>query len=184
MTHNPHLSIDQKIVGDTYTSSEIMDNLTILCDDFGSRFGGTEGEKLAADFIADKLRAYGLQNVHLEPIEYIGWRRGEVSLEIISPIQKTIPCITLPHSPAANLEGRVIDLGDGAPALYDQRAAEIKGSIVMANSEIFPGGSKRWVHRGKNLAAAPWPGLQASFLSTITLLTGQLLAAWATAARL
>ncbi|MCA9995642.1 MAG: M20/M25/M40 family metallo-hydrolase [Anaerolineales bacterium] len=158
MTHNPHLSIDQKIVGDTYTSSEIMDNLTILCDDFGSRFGGTEGEKLAADFIADKLRAYGLQNVHLEPIEYIGWRRGEVSLEIISPIQKTIPCITLPHSPAANLEGRVIDLGDGAPALYDQRAAEIKGSIVMANSEIFPGGSKRWVHRGEKFGRSTMAG--------------------------
>ena len=158
MNNNPHLSIDQKIVGDTYTSSEIMDNLTILCDDFGSRFGGTAGEKQAADFIADKLRAYGLQNVHLEPIEYIGWRRGEVSLEIISPIQKTIPCITLPHSPAADLEGRVIDLGDGAPALYDQRADEIQGSIVMANSEIFPGGSKRWVHRGEKFGRSTMAG--------------------------
>lgn len=158
MTHNPYLPIDQQIVGDIYTSSEVMDNLTILCDDFGSRFGGTAGEKQAADFIANKLRAYGLQNVHLEPIEYIGWRRGQASLEIISPIQKTVPCITLPHSPAADLEGRIVDLGDGAPALFDQRANEIKGNIVMANSEIFPGGSKRWVHRGEKFGRSLMAG--------------------------
>ena len=37
---NPYLSLDQKIVGDIYTSPEAMDNLSRLCDDFGSRFGG------------------------------------------------------------------------------------------------------------------------------------------------
>ena len=30
--HNPFLTIDQKIVGDTYTSMEAMDNLVLLCD--------------------------------------------------------------------------------------------------------------------------------------------------------
>ena len=43
-------------MGDVYTSTEVMDNLTILCDDFGSRFGGTEGEKQAAEFMRDKLQ--------------------------------------------------------------------------------------------------------------------------------
>jgi hypothetical protein len=89
------------MVGDIYTSSEIMDNLTILTDDFGSRFGGTAGEWQAAEFMKAKLEEYGLQNVHLEPIDYIGWRRGEAKFEILSPVQKELNCITLPHSPAA-----------------------------------------------------------------------------------
>ncbi len=155
---NPFLSIDQKIVGDIYTSTEVMDNLTILCDDFGSRFGGTVGEKQAADFIQKKLESYGLQNVHLEPVEYIGWRRGSVQLELLSPIKRPMDCITLPHAPAANLRGSLVDLGDGAPADFDKRADEIKGKIVMCTSHPSPKGSKRWIHRNEKYGRALMAG--------------------------
>ena len=90
-----------------------------------------------------------MRNVHLEPVDYIGWTRGEAKLEIISPIHKTIPCISLPHSPATNLEGVIIDMGDGAPRDFDQRADEIRGKIVMTSSAVNPKGSKRWIHRGE-----------------------------------
>jgi len=148
-TKNPFLSVDQKIVGDVFTGTEPMDNLTILCDDFGSRFGGTGGERLAAEFIAGRLAEYGLSNVHREEVDYISWTRGEVKLEILSPIQKEIPCITLPHSPPADLEAAIIDMDDGAPSEFDRRAAEIEGKIVMTNSIIHPSGTKRWIHRGE-----------------------------------
>ncbi len=146
---NPFLSLDQQIVGDIFTHTEVMDNLTILCDDFGSRFGGTQDERLAAEFINSKLVEYGLANVHMEEVDYISWTRGEVKLQIISPIQKEIPCITLPHSPPADMEGVIIDLGDGAPSDFDHQAAGIDGKIVMTNSVIHPGGIKRWIHRGE-----------------------------------
>ncbi|MBN1315887.1 MAG: M28 family peptidase [Anaerolineales bacterium] len=144
---NPYLDIDRKIVGDIYTSRETMDNLEILCDDFGSRFGGTEGERQAVDFFQKKMIEYGLSNVHAEPVEYIGWRRGKTRLEIVSPIQKEIACISLPHSPPADLEGEIVDMGDGAPDDFDRRAEEIGGKIVMVSSVTFPKGSSRWVHR-------------------------------------
>ncbi len=144
---NPYLTQDQQMVGDSYTNSEVMDNLTVLTDEYGSRFGGTEGERLAADFMKAKLEEYGLQNVHLEPIPYMGWRRGEVKFEIISPIQKELPCITLPHSPPANIEATIVDLDEGAPADFDNNAAAIKDNIALVTSEINPKGSKRWVHR-------------------------------------
>jgi Zn-dependent M28 family amino/carboxypeptidase len=146
---NPFLSLDRQIVGDIYTNTEAMDNLTILCDEFGSRFGGTEGERWAAEFFKAKLEEYGLSNVRLEPVEYIGWTRGEAKLEIISPMRKVVPCISLPHSPPADLEGVVIDMADGAPKDFDRRADEIKGKIVMTTSIVSPKGSKRWIHRGE-----------------------------------
>lgn len=147
--NNPYLSIDQKIVGDTYTSPEVMDNLLVLCDDFGSRFGGTEGERQAAEFTKAKLGEYGLKNVHLEPVEYIGWTRGDVKLELLSPIQKSVPCISLPHSPPTDMEGVIIDMGDGAPEDFERRADEIKGKIVLTTSVVNPSGSKRWIHRSE-----------------------------------
>ncbi len=155
---NPFLSLDQKIVGDSYTSSELMDNLTVLCDDFGSRFGGTTGERLAAEFIRDRLVEYGLHAVRLEPIEYLGWIRGKAHLEIISPIRKPIPCITLPYSPPTNLESKIIDLGEGAPEDFTRRAAEIEGNIVMVNSEIHPGKTNRWVHRKEKFTRSTLAG--------------------------
>ena len=150
MSHqNPFLPTDRQIVGDVYTSTETMDNLTILCDDFGSRFGGTEGERQAAEFFKAKMKEYGLSNVHLEPVEYVGWTRGEARLEIISPVQKVIPCISLPYSPPTDLEGVIIDMKDGAPKDFDRGADEIKGKIVMTTSVVSPKGSKRWVHRSE-----------------------------------
>ena len=146
---NPFLTQDQQIIGDIYTSTESMDNLTILTDDFGSRFGGTPGERQAADFMQAKLEEYGLSNVHLEPFEYVGWRRGEAKLDIISPIEKDIPCITLPHSPPANLEGELIDLGDGAPVDFERLADDISGKIVLTNSVVGPEGTSRWIHRSE-----------------------------------
>ncbi|MBN1660571.1 MAG: M20/M25/M40 family metallo-hydrolase [Anaerolineae bacterium] len=147
--HNPFLALDQRIVGDCYACSTVMDNLITLCDDFGSRFGGTEGERQAAEFFRATMVEYGLKDVHLEPFGYVGWVRGQATFEIVSPVQKTIPCISLPHSPAADLEGVIVDLGDGAPEDFEERAAEIEGKIVMTTSVTSPRGSKRWVHRGE-----------------------------------
>ena len=146
---NRFLDVEQRIVGDCYTSREVMDTLITLCDRFGSRFGGTEGERKAAEYLRSKMEGYGLKDVHLEPVEFIGWVRGEVKLEIVSPIQKEIPCISLPHSPAAKLESAIIDMGDGAPEDFEERAEEIKGKIVMTTSVVSPKGSKRWIHRGE-----------------------------------
>ncbi|MFN2145769.1 MAG: hypothetical protein ACK2T7_10480, partial [Anaerolineales bacterium] len=147
--NNSFLETDQKMVGDIYTSSEAMDNLLVLCDDFGSRFGGTPGEKQAADFFKAKMESYGLSNVHLEAFEYVGWTRGPAKFEILEPVYKEIDCISLPHSPAAILEGAIIDLGDGDPADFDRRSEEIKGNILMTTSVVKPGSAGRWVHRGE-----------------------------------
>ncbi len=149
MIDNPFLEIDRQIVGDIYTSAELMDNLIMLCDEFDSRFAGSQMERQAAEFMKSKLESYGLTNVALEPVRYSGWRRGEATLEIISPIFKRIPCITLPHSPAADLRGYLIDVGEGAPDDFDNRAADIAGKIVLTTSHTYPNGSKRWIHRNE-----------------------------------
>ncbi len=155
--NNPYLALDQQIFGDIYTRTEVMDNLTMLCDEFGSRFGGTEGERQAMEFMQAKLREYGLSHVHTEPIHYLGWRRGPAKLTILEPIYKEITCISLPHSPAATLEGVLVDMGDGAPNDFDKRAAAIHGNIVMTTS-ANPRGVKRWIHRNERLGRSIMAG--------------------------
>ncbi len=146
MRKNPFLEIDQKMLGDIHTSSESMDNLTVLCDDFGSRFGGTAGERQAADFFRDKFKEFGLKRPRKEPYRYASWTRGDTTLEIIDPIQKTIPCISLPYCPSARLEGEVAFVGDGAPANFESAGRKLRGKLVVATSRS-PRGLGRNVHR-------------------------------------
>ena len=149
MIDNPFLEIDRQIVGDIYTSAELMDNLVVLCDEIGSRFAGSLMEQQAAEFMKSKLESYGYTNVLLDPVKYSGWRRGDTTLEITSPINKRIPCITLPHSPAVDFTGQIVDVGEGAPDDFNKSAADIAGNIVLTTSHTYPSGSKRWIHRNE-----------------------------------
>ncbi len=36
-------SVEKRVVGDIWTSNEQWTNLVKMCDEFGSRFAGTEG---------------------------------------------------------------------------------------------------------------------------------------------
>lgn len=92
---NPYLQLDRQMVGDIYTSQEVMENLTVLCDEYGARFAGTPEEREAANFIAACFKRYGLQNVKLEAYPYAGWTRGTATLEVIEPIRRTLHCISI-----------------------------------------------------------------------------------------
>lgn len=161
MSHpNPYLSIDRLIVGDIYTSREVMDNLIVLCDEFGSRFAGTPEEKKAAEFIKETFERYGLKDVRLESYTYAGWSRGEATLEIVEPMQKSLHCISLPYCPAAVVTTSVVSAGYGSPAEYEKLGDQMRGRIVMADS-ASPHHLGRWVHRKEKFERAVLGGASA-----------------------
>ena len=133
-TTNPYLELDQKIVGDIYTSTEPMALLTTLCDEFGSRFGGTEGAALAADLLEEKFAAYGLANVHKDAYDYDGWYRGEATLEILSPVEREVPCISLPYCPTAEVEGNLVFVDEGVEKDFEKEKDRLAEGIVISRS--------------------------------------------------
>lgn len=158
--HNPYLQIDRQMVGDIYTSREVMDNLTVLCDDFGSRFAGTPEERKAAEFIAETFGRYGLNDVRLESYPYAGWSRGGGTLEVVEPIQKPLHYISLPYCPASEVTGRLVSVGYGSPEEYDRLGENMTGNIVLAGSASKPG-LGRWVHRKEKYERAVLGGASA-----------------------
>ncbi|RME87195.1 MAG: aminopeptidase, partial [Planctomycetota bacterium] len=101
-----NLQIDcENLLGAIYGSQEIWKNLEILCDDFGSRFGGTPGERMCRDFLQSKFQEYGLSSCEIHEYSYSCWKRGKVSLHIQSPITREIPAISLPYCPKAKVQG-------------------------------------------------------------------------------
>ena len=157
---NPYLNLDQQMVGDIYTSNEVMDNLTVLCDDFGSRFAGTPEEYKAASFISETFSRYGLKDVRLEEYPYAGWTRGIATLTITEPIERTIHCISLPYCPSGDITGELLSVGYGSPNEYSKLGDSVQSKLVMASS-ASPKDLGRWVHRKEKYERAVLSGAAA-----------------------
>ena len=137
--------VEAEAVGDIWVNSEAYKNLLVLCDQYGSRFAGTKGEKPAVNYMVSKLREYSLENVTADPFTYVGWKRGSAKFELLKPVKRDLPAISLPLCPSGIVEGEVIDLGNGDPLEFKRREKEIAGKIVMCTSA--PGAGGREVHR-------------------------------------
>lgn len=142
-------------MGELLTSTEAFQNLTVLCDRFGSRFGGTEGEKGAIKYLLSKYEEYGLENVHKEEFPFNAWVRGDhASLEVLSPVPQQLKCIALPYNIGSTIEGELVYLGHGTPDDYASLGEDaLRGKIVMV-SALSPDYWPRGMHRGEKLGRA------------------------------
>jgi Zn-dependent M28 family amino/carboxypeptidase len=135
------IAADRDTIAEIWTSAEAYDNLSVLCEDFGSRFGGTAGEKGARDFLLHKMTDYGLKNVHAEEFRYKGWRRGTLKLETHEPVHRQVEAIALPYTGAADVEGELLYLGHGTPRDFEVHRAEVRDRMVMTTdrSPLYQG---------------------------------------------
>lgn len=127
--------IDKALIAQAWTSSEAYLNLEQLCS-IGSRFAGTPSETQARDYIAAKLREYGLDNVHTEAFEYLGWYRGTCSLRVVSPPGNAyaISLVYSPSTPPGGLTAAVVDVGIGTEEEYARKADSLRGKFVLCSS--------------------------------------------------
>ena len=141
------------VAGEIAINSEAYDNLTILCDEFGSRFYATSEEKKSADFMAKKFIEYGLKNVKVEPSTLFGWKdgkltnlwswkRGTAYLELVEPIHQKLPCISMafaPSTPDGGVTAEIYNLENGSRDYILKHKKEMKGKIVLMGNYFSPG---------------------------------------------
>ncbi len=122
---------------------------------FGGRFCGTDGERRAAHFLEDRLRAAGLAEVERREVDYVGWRCDECRLELPERPGWTARVLPLVYSSATPKDGLVleaVDLGRGAPEDFSRRRKDIAGRAVILDTEYsFSAGS---IHRRQKFLSA------------------------------
>lgn len=138
----------ERVLGDIYSSTEPLDLVVELCDEYDSRWPGSGMDKQSCEYMAEKMRGYGLEDVHLEKFTIPGWIRDTSSLSVTSPKKKGIDCIALPMSSEGVVEAELVYLGAGPIETYEKRKDEIEGKIVMVNSGN-PRGMSRYLHRSE-----------------------------------
>ena len=135
--------IVRHILGEAWTSDDTYRNLVHLCDDLGSRFGGSESEHQAAAFLAQRMREYGLRNVHLEEFPMYGWERGTCFLAVTAPVERSFSAIAMPYTGTAQINGHLIDVGEGEAPDFQRLGDAVRGKVVLTDAETNrPGETK------------------------------------------
>ena len=135
-------------LGRTWTDDEPWRFLTDLTA-LGSRMAGSEGERRAADIVADAFERAGADDIETEPFGIDAWERGSAALQVTvsgrdgERTTREFESLALPYSPAGTVTGELVDVGYGTPAEIDDR--DVDGRIAIASTTTPPGG--RFVHR-------------------------------------
>src|SRR2546423_591814 len=83
-TQSVATELERQLIAEAKNGSEIMKNLTHLCDEIGPRLTGSAALKRANDWAAGRMKAYGLTNVHHEAWSMPeGWQRGHARGRLI-----------------------------------------------------------------------------------------------------
>jgi hypothetical protein len=105
---------------------------------FGPRPAGSESERRAAEWAAERLKALGFENVRIETFPLTAWVRGEERAQIVSGNPQPLSVVALgesPPTPSQGLEGDVIIF----PTFDDLRAApkgSLTGKIAMVSHKM------------------------------------------------
>ncbi|HUG13574.1 MAG TPA: M28 family peptidase [Thermomicrobiales bacterium] len=138
--------MEREIVGAIWTTDEPYQTLRELCDDIGHRFGGSESERLGAEFLKQKMLDYGLENVRIEEFPMAGWERGSAALKLIEPVERDYTCVAMPYCPSADLVAEIVDVGEGELADFERLGEAVRGKIVISAAETNKPG-ERTSHR-------------------------------------
>lgn len=77
---------DKALIAEIKARSELMKNLEYISDRIGGRLTGSANLERANKWTAEKMKAYGLENVRLEPWEIpYGWERGKAEMKLVEP---------------------------------------------------------------------------------------------------
>jgi acetylornithine deacetylase/succinyl-diaminopimelate desuccinylase-like protein len=131
-----------RIAGEGMLNSHAYQYLTELSDDVGSRVTGSSAERQAEEWSAAKMKAIGLENVHLEKYTiWKGWTRGTAEAQLLSPTPHKL------HVDAMGWTGSTVASGaegDVVPVnLFDideeiKNVSRLKGKIVLVTQSGKP----------------------------------------------
>ncbi len=138
------VDLDKALIAEIKARSEIMKNLQYLSDVIGPRLTGSKNLERANNWTADKMKAYGLENVRLEPWEIpIGWERGKATMKIIEPDNgRDLTIASYAWTPGTNgkVTGPVVYIKERTKADLEKYKGKLKGAVVLSSppSNVAP----------------------------------------------
>ena len=152
----PYADAARQLVEAALADSAAYARVAEIADAFGPRFSGTPALEASIDWILDRMRADGLENVRGQPVMVPAWVRGAESAVLVRPSGDVdLPMLGLGGSvgtPAGGVEAEVLVVGS-----FDElapRADEARGRIVLFDVPFTTYGETVQYRVGGAVAAA------------------------------
>jgi carboxypeptidase Q len=130
------VELDKAIINEAKANSELMKNLQYLSDVIGARLTGSKNLERANNWTADKMKAYGLENVRLEPWEVpLGWERGKATMKILEPdTGRELMIASAGWTPGTHgkVSGPVVVLKSGTKDELQKYKGKLKGAVILS----------------------------------------------------
>jgi hypothetical protein len=129
------VELDRAIIAEVKNNSELMKNLQYLSDVIGARLTTSRNLERANNWTAEKMKAYGLENVRLEPWEVpLGWERGKASMKIVQPDtgrELLIAAAGWTPGTKGKVSGPVVVLKSGNKEELQKYKGKLKGAVIL-----------------------------------------------------
>jgi hypothetical protein len=131
-----------RIAGEGMMNSHAFEYLTELSDDIGSRVTGSPAERKSEEWGAAKMKAIGLENVHLEKYTiWRGWTRGTAEAQLLSPTPHRLHVDAMGwtgSTVAGGVEGDVVTVN-----MFDideeiKNVSRLRGKVVLVTQSGRP----------------------------------------------
>jgi carboxypeptidase Q len=128
------VSIDRQVIGEVMMHSELAVNLRALAMP-GGRLSGAPNGHDAEQYVADKLREYGLGNVHFEPFEMLTWQDNETVVTVLDDPSRVLEnTCSLAHcmsTPAEGVTAELVAVGEGTPEDFEAAGEKLRGRFAL-----------------------------------------------------
>jgi hypothetical protein len=128
------------ILAEGMQRSRAADDLRYLTGVIGPRLTGSDGMRRAAEWMAERLRAYGADSVWLEPVSISrGWARGPFSLRLVSPHERWLQGASVGWAPGTEgeVEGDVVHVDARSEREFRERfRGRLRGAWVITRAPM------------------------------------------------
>lgn len=124
-----------RIIGAALTSDRAYSRLAHLTDHIGHRLSGSKGLERAIEWAITEMKRDGLDNVRKEKVMVPHWVRGEESLEMLTPLPRSLTMLGLGNSigtPAEGITAEAVVVRDFGE--LDRLGEGARGKIVVYNA--------------------------------------------------
>jgi carboxypeptidase Q len=168
----PDLAAIYKIKEEGLSRSQVMEVLSYLTDVYGPRLAGSPNIRKAGEWVQQKLKEWGLANVHAEPYELgRSWELKRFQAHMVEPTYAPLIAFPKAWAPGTNglVRGEAVRVDIGGEADIEKYRGKLKGMFVLSQppedlSPHFTPDAKRYTDEDlAGLAMMPEPGQRRRF---------------------
>jgi len=158
-----------RLIGAAMVDRAGYDKLAYLTTRIGNRLSGSPGLERAVAWVAQEMKADGLENVRTQPVKVPRWVRGAESARIVKPFERPLNMLGLGGSMATPADGITapVVVVNNFDDLERLGAQAIKGKIVLYDAP-WQGYARTVAYRNTGASRAARLGAVAALVRSVT----------------